>query len=332
MNIHTCHAPHVRILCMGWIAFLAISLGGIASPITVDNVGDLQELSQTPFSGSWIDWIELLSDARLMIVEERKTTFWTTSPLAMEGSSSGIQVQALLPDETSAAVIRGSTVELWDLNSQTTLSEITRIVNKRYPAVDVSPDGQWLAATNRHNEVEMWRLEPIELVYTFTEHTANLFDVEFSPDGQWLATAGGFSGGGRADSFICIWDVSSGDLLAKFETPEIGDNHDIAFSPDGSQLATCGNEDFQIWETETWTRAYRSRSLAGGNGLRYSPNGELLALASDRGTIYLLGTEDFRIKGRLRMGSAVSDVSFSQDGSLLAAAVRDGTLRLYGIP
>ena len=75
----------------------------------------------------------------------------------------------------------------------------------RVVALDVSPDGKWLAAAGgaptQDGEVKVLEIATGRVVLALkTPHSDTVFGVRFSPDGTMLATAG-------ADKFVKVWAV-----------------------------------------------------------------------------------------------------------------------------
>src|SRR5205823_5814796 len=68
--------------------------------------------------------------------------------------------------------------------------------------------------------------------------------IAFSPDGQFLAS-------GTAAADIVLWDVSSGDVLARLRG-HVGPVTAVAFALDGRLLATAGQDGkICLWENMT---------------------------------------------------------------------------------
>ncbi|MDW8224298.1 MAG: hypothetical protein RMJ82_15255 [Gemmatales bacterium] len=66
-------------------------------------------------------------------------------------------------------------------------------------------------------------------------------------------------------------------------------------------------------------------------GVAFSPNGKLLATASDDGTARVWDAKTGEVLGKFRHAGWVYAVAFSSDGTLLATAVHDGTAQIWDI-
>ena len=185
------------------------------------------------------------------------------------------------------------------------------------PQVRFSPDGRTLATASWDNSVKVWDAETGALMTTMTppapaasatsdqaeddpivravtDTTQKIFGsvsrLSYSPDGARIATSGTVD----REAVSRLWDVASGRELAKLSVPHANwgvDNEDVNFSPDGTRIAA---------------------SNGGG------------------GDVYLWDSGDHRLVATLMGHSAqVNAIKFSPDGSLLATASLDKTVRVW---
>lgn len=181
-----------------------------------------------------------------------------------------------------------------------------------------SPDGKMLAVADTHGDLTLLNAEDGELIETRNVHEGRYNGLAFSPDGKRIATA-------RSD--VRIWDVESGELVAKFKDPEGSIIGDIAFSPDGKLLAVAGfDTTIEVWDA---TEGKRKLVMEDHNepvaAVAYSPDGKLLASGSWGFDVVLW---DAATGKRLRVLSghaqSVNDLAFSTDGSQLATGAMMG--------
>jgi WD40 repeat protein len=129
-----------------------------------------------------------------------------------------------------------------------------------------------------------------------------------SPDGVWIATA---THDADVASGVKIWDAATGTLAKELPVPA---GCDVDFSPDGRWLMTQGGGG-QLWHVGTWQPAI----AVGGPAARFSPDGQVLAVEAERGTVRLVDPENGMEFIRLQATDhdRVIPVSFSPDGTQL---------------
>ena len=107
-------------------------------------------------------------------------------------------------------------------------------------------------------------------------------DLRFSPDGKLLAAGDWFQ--------FATWDVASGTMQS-FSAEHNGLITSLDFNPQGTQLVTLGRHTdsaIRLWNTDTLSlaRRYAAHELCGAM-IRFSPDGQLMASASDDESIRL---------------------------------------------
>jgi WD40 repeat protein len=99
--------------------------------------------------------------------------------------------------------------------------------------------------------------------------------VAVSRDGQLIAS-------GDDDGKLIVWHGGTGECLTQAIEAHSNYIYSLEFSPDGAVLATGSNDKTtKLWNTKTWQVDGNLSCCHEVNCVRYSPSGELLAIAND---------------------------------------------------
>jgi WD40 repeat protein len=150
--------------------------------------------------------------------------------------------------------------------------------------------------------------------------------VAFSPDGRVLAT--------RRCERLRLWNANTGKFLFEIKNSDLGIYGDQAFSPDGRFIAANlvhepddpnkGPEAYVcLWDAQTGKPCHRFPPRNGLGAyvrhLLFSPDGKLLAMTHEKGTIHLWDTDTGMEVAVLpsRSKGAICSIAFSADGKTL---------------
>ncbi len=230
-----------------------------------------------------------------------------------------------------------------------------------------STDGQRLASAGADGTLRIWDTASGREITCLRGHTAAVRSVCFSPDGRGLASCGddgtvkvwessssevvplhvagwglrvAYSSDGHRVVFAFVQDAyvvdaSSGRVIRKLVAPRgKADIHGLAIMPDGKSFVTDLKKSSTVaifWDAETGTRRFE---LVGHRAplraIEVSPDGRLIATASDDGTVRFWDAETGRA-GRIldgHKGGALA-VAFSPDSRQVATFGGDGTTRIW---
>ncbi len=199
-------------------------------------------------------------------------------------------------------------------------------------ALDVSPDGRWVAAGARvpgGETLKVWRTPetsefPVTEAFSDHRHVTAVYAVAFSADSRFLA-AGGWTNSGYTGSVV--YELETGHRI-KSLIWEAG--RALCFSPDGKSLAS--GEEFgkvSIWDLERSTRTLEAEAHREIVSLvRFSPDGRLLASGSCDGSLKLWDISTGAMAREFSLDGFALDARFIDAGrTLLIACAPPGIRR-----
>jgi WD40 repeat protein len=211
-----------------------------------------------------------------------------------------------------------------------------------------SVSGQYLAGGEKYEPaaaseptVKVFDAQTGDFVQQF-DHIPPVLSVAFTPDGKHLAAA-------NMMGEVRIWNIESGKLITKIETPDFtswgiiksphycGGIYALAFAPDGNSLLGCGMGPMRdpmagngkmLWQRWDWRTAKKlGQNGDGGAGLMetlvHAPDGSfLMAGRQAQGTWNAaLFAADGKLLASLDTKSRVTSAAFDGKVLYLAAAL-----------
>ena len=232
------------------------------------------------------------------------------------------------------------TLILWDVASGTKLNSL-ETSNRQFP---FSLNGHQLATVHDNRkgiheaEVKIWDIrnpKKITEIATLDEaHRAKVWAraVDISSDGKWIAV-------GDYGGTVNVWDLQTQQLVKSLET-SLHAMDFLKFSPNNNYIVTGGYDQdmysshsvqgFIMWELPSWQR--KGGVLRGHvENLVFSPDGNT-CVSANNWSFYGRGVEIWSTTNGAPitfLRTEARDVSFSQDGKILATGGHDGILRLW---
>lgn len=183
-------------------------------------------------------------------------------------------------------------------------------------ALAISPDGRFLATTNENNtQVQIWNIasgEPAAAI-PFEEI---VFASAYSPRDPILAI-------GLSDKVV-LWNTSTNSPAAALR--HVGEIASLDFNSAGNWLATTSSDgSVYVWDMDQGNFIKPKYEFQQGGritSLDFNPQKHWLASAGLDGFVYIWDLDTGQELVRIPHGGAVSGISFSPDGSLLATVSR----------
>jgi WD40 repeat protein len=229
------------------------------------------------------------------------------------------------PDGTLAAS-DGPLVRIWD---PTTGTQVTQPLSGQSGGnvwgLAFSPDGTILAVATAHKTIVLWGTdtwEPVGVIQAFEAGPASW--VRFSPDGSTLYATGHYF------STMVRWDVETREQLG--EPVPAGFPMRFEVSPSTGLVAIAGQfQPLTLYDADLEPLPAFETDVGRASSTAFTPDGRILALGGDDGTVRL-----FDVESGEQLGSplgAHSDwtisVAFSPDGTKLVSGGQDGTVRIW---
>ena len=353
--------------------YTAVCCGGYLASLSLWRVADGMLLRREADAAStW--WFDFAPDSRSLAVASLATAgaIWNASDgstLANIGEFLSLPDLAFLPDGHQLAVSSGfrpllyyqvdsgqlarrqetgnsgpitfspdggigaQSTHLWRVSDGLPLDDLNREIAKSLPSgasVAFSADNQKVAIGGYRRFLIGDLVEQVILLGQDV-CSDRVGSLSFSADGMQLALACSdiFDDG---EPNVQVWQaVPQGRLLMELETDGYGVGL-VAYSPDGRSLAGAGDRVF-LWNTSN-AQTRLTIAAAGVQDLAFSPDGRILALGLQDGSVEL-----WAVDGPRRVGSLpgtveynpVTSLAFSPDGKLLAVGRENGSVRIFGI-
>ena len=188
------------------------------------------------------------------------------------------------------------------------------------------PMGNSLVSVGEDRFVKLWRTDFSKEMQRFRGHTTYIPALAYSPDGRFLVSS-------SWDSTIKLWDIATESVISSFGKEGLV-SFGAAFSPDGQFLAT-GDSDGMIrfWNPMTGKMIFsfqlHSEQIS---AIKFFKNGRFIVTAGKDRKINVFDVSNRKVVKVLEHENPVNAVDVSSDGSLIAAAGRNGEINFWSFP
>ncbi|KAH7919484.1 WD40 repeat-like protein [Leucogyrophana mollusca] len=195
-------------------------------------------------------------------------------------------------------------------------------------SISITADGRRIVAAGL--DIRVWDLETRLQIGDsfFTDY--GIFSVAFSPNGQYIISSSG--------NDVCLWDAASFAIQGSVFKGHTEDVWCVAYFPDGRHIASAsGDKTVIIWDIKSGRQDGQPLQHDSSikrhyvHRLAYSPDGRWIATGGQR--VVRLWDADTGRPGRelLECGGYVTCVTFSPDGSRIAAGCDDGSFQVIDV-
>jgi len=223
---------------------------------------------------------------------------------------------------------RKGEVKLWNAADRTEALTIKGHSDCIYAAA-FSPDGKTLATASYDKLIKLWDTSTGKELRTLKDHIDAIYALAFTPDGKRLISA-------AADRSVKVWNPETGERLYTMSEPTDGLNT-VAVSPKGDLVAAGGlDKSIRIWQLGEKSATLKSTLIAHEDSilqLTWSPDGKTLISSSADRTVKVFSVPSLTERQDIpKQPDWVTALSFSPDGTRVAAGRFDGSLTFYPAP
>jgi len=252
----------------------------------------------------------------------------------------GCHVQTVLdlafrPDGRRLVASAGDALKTWDLDEIADSYVVPEASRPTLREIAIDPQGRFVAACGYESRVWLWEAKGQRLVRSIDiaekEKNEDLRTISFSPDGTMMAF-------GCASGLILVVNPETGATIGRFPGHQKGVRA-VRFDPGGGRFFSVGDDGtLRAWDLATGRNQVLARVSSPIWSLAVDPRGRRLSIGETQAQrkqeqavrVWDLATlrEDHRLRGHT---GPISSLAYSADGTRLASASYDGTIRVWDV-
>jgi WD40 repeat protein len=195
--------------------------------------------------------------------------------------------------------------------------------NAKVSGVAFGPGNTQAAIAGENAKISIWDLATGERKYEL-QNPSSVFSVAAQPNGTKLAAG--------LQNRIVIWDLETQEQMV--ELPQAGNIRSVAYSDDGLLFAGASDDGtIYVWNSGAGYAGKPIILCLNGQplGIDFSPDNRWLAAGGSNAFAYLWDLSTGEEVSRLPHSEAVTSVSFSHNGQLLATVSRK-VVQFWDVP
>jgi WD40 repeat protein len=253
----------------------------------------------------------------------RLWTLSTTSVSTLKGHISSVTDVEFSPDgQIIATSSQDRTIKLWSQDGRLNNTLIGH--DNTVKSLSFSPDGQLIASSEEFGKnFKLWKRDGTLLNTVGSSEVGTKEEVRFSPADRLIASAGRLA--------LELWNYQ-GKLVSTIEKDD-RTFYSVTFSSDGQIIASYRVPNTRMYDEgaalKLWQINGKFITNLIGNRASFSPDGKVIATASEDGVVRLFKRDGSLISNLTGHSKKVTDVSFSPDSQMIASASEDGTVKLW---
>ncbi len=247
-----------------------------------------------------------------------------------------------VPNDRPAHPLDRHALRLWDVS---TGEEVGRFRGHASPVTCLAFAAKTAqaASASRDGTLHVWNTVFRKSSFSFCRPDSPVLSMAFSPDGRRLL-------GGGEDCVVRVWDLQSGDRLARCEGHTAAVTA-VAWFPDGRIASASLDKTVRIWDGTSGSQLHCLEGHTGGvRSLAVAPDGNLVLSGGQDQLLRLWNMRPAQAAKpgqkappgqETQVGQQVGDfpcpsecaasVAFSPDGARILAGESDGTVRLWDV-